>query len=64
MTHDFGNPTFRGLASMFHTLEIILARFITLFLKMIIENTMRSSGIMAIEGSEKKHQEKKRSGNQ
>lgn len=48
---------------MFHILEIILAGFIT-FLKTMIENTMRSSGIVAIEASEKKHQEKRRSGNQ
>lgn len=29
LTLDFGNPAFRGLASMFHILEIIFARLIT-----------------------------------
>lgn len=59
LTWDFGNPAFRGLASSFHTLEIILATLITVFQKMIIENTTRSSGIIAIEVSERKLQEER-----
>lgn len=44
-------------------MEIILTNLITVFLKMVIENTVRSSGIMAIEVPERKFQEE-RSGKQ